>query len=197
MNPDELADRYRESGDPPSLHGLSEVDWAGVADAYGPATDIPCFLRALVSDDADHRDFAAEMLFQTIWHQGTVYSASATAVPFLYRLLESAGPHDKQMVATLIAEIGAGEPSFFRCESDTAEFAHWERILAPLRRSLPDEIAAGRVVAAEVRRQVALRFGLLRRHLWFAAEPGFIAPEAAKASANELLERLATRLQSS
>jgi hypothetical protein len=83
MTPDDLVAMYQSASDPSSLHRLRTVDWSAVSHAYGPATDVPALLRAFVSDVPDHRDFACQLLFQTIWHQGTVYEATATVVPIL------------------------------------------------------------------------------------------------------------------
>jgi len=96
MTVDDLIAQYRSPYSVPpilALADLDEVDWSAVSDAYGPATDIPALLRAAVSSNPDHREFAYELLYQTIWHQGNVYSATATAIPFLYNLIEADGPH--------------------------------------------------------------------------------------------------------
>jgi hypothetical protein len=69
--------------DPPALAGLGAVDWSAVEHAHGPATDVPALLCAAVSHDPDHRGFAWPLLCETVWHQGTVYPASATVVPLL------------------------------------------------------------------------------------------------------------------
>ncbi|MDZ7617237.1 MAG: PBS lyase, partial [Patescibacteria group bacterium] len=69
------------------LEGLDTVDWASLRHAYGEATDVPGLLSALLSPDPKLREEATCELFGNIWHQGTVYPASAAAVPFLYELL--------------------------------------------------------------------------------------------------------------
>jgi len=97
MTPDDLVALYRSPHSAPpllALAGLEEVDWSAVSDAYGPATDVPALLRALVSGNLDHREFACRLLHQTIWHPGKVYSATAAAIPSLYNLLEADGPQD-------------------------------------------------------------------------------------------------------
>jgi hypothetical protein len=164
MTVDDLIAQYRSpSSAPPILAhaGLEEVDWSAVSDAYGPATDIPALLRAAVSGNPDHREFAYELLHQTIWHQGNVYSATATAIPFLYNLLEADGPHDKEAIAGLIAAIADGQPSFLHCETDPQAEAQWRAILAKSGRSLDAEIAEGHKVAEAIRRQLARRPDLL------------------------------------
>lgn len=69
------------------LEGLETIDWSTLSHAYGPATDVPGLLRALSSPDHSVRRETVAELFGNIWHQGTVYSATAAAVPFLYDLL--------------------------------------------------------------------------------------------------------------
>jgi hypothetical protein len=105
MTPDDLVGLYESAPDPPWLQGLSAVDWSAVGHAHGPATDVPALLRAAVSDAPEHREFAFELLAETIWHQGAVYPATAQVVPFLYRLLEADETPDKQEVALLLTTI--------------------------------------------------------------------------------------------
>ena len=165
MNVDELIELYRSphSVPPiPALEGLDEVNWSDVRDAYGPAGDIPALLRAFVSVDPGHREFALQLLMQTIWHQGNVYSASAAAVPFLYNLLEDDGPQDKEAVAGLIEAIADGQPPFLRCADDPKAYAFWDNVLRPQGESLDEKIGEGRQVAGEIRRQLVRRAELLR-----------------------------------
>lgn len=91
--------------DPPSLEGLDQVDWGALSHAHGAATDFPLLLRAAVCDNPEDRQCAFQLLFETIWHQGTVWEATAATVPFLYRLLESDETPDRQSVAVLLATI--------------------------------------------------------------------------------------------
>lgn len=164
MTSDELAELYRSLDSVPPVSALADldrVDWSSVSDAYGPANDVPAFIRALASTESTHRDYAIQALFQTIWHQGTIYSASAKAVPFLFKLLEVDGPHDKSAVAILLAELADGQPSFHRCEDNPEEATRWREILAKSNRSLDDELAAGRIYHAEIREQVYAKLDLL------------------------------------
>lgn len=69
-----------------SLEQLDSVPWSRLAHAYGFADDVPDLLRALASDDDQERDSALFDLFGNIWHQGTVYEATAYAVPFLVEI---------------------------------------------------------------------------------------------------------------
>ncbi|BCJ41348.1 hypothetical protein GCM10010168_88910 [Actinoplanes ianthinogenes] len=79
------------------------MDWAGLEHAYGPAEDVPGLLRALADGDEE----ALYELFGNIWHQGTVYPATAYAVPFLIRLLDAPGA-DTAGVLHLLTEIADG-----------------------------------------------------------------------------------------
>jgi len=165
LTTDKLIERYESASDPPPLHNLREVDWSAASHAHGPATDTPALLRALMSHDQDDRDFACQLLFETVCHQGSIYSASVIVVPFLYNLLEADGPHNKQAVAQLIATIADGTPYFTRFENNPEETSRWEGILRKAGRSLQDEMVAGRIVAEDARRAVASRLDVLFRYL--------------------------------
>lgn len=85
------------------LDGLDAVQWATLNHAYGPATDVPDVLRRLATGDGE----ALNELFGNIWHQGTVYPATAPAVPFLFELLASKEV-DVVGVLTLLTSIAGG-----------------------------------------------------------------------------------------
>ena len=65
------------------LDGLDAVPWDELHHAYGTADDIPGLLRELAAGSEPLRERAIEALFASLDHQGTVYEASAFAVPFL------------------------------------------------------------------------------------------------------------------
>ena len=80
-----------------ALAGLDDIDWSALSHAYGSAEDVPELLRRLAaagseahSDDSAEDDEAANEaeevigdLWATICHQGSVYTATIAAVPFL------------------------------------------------------------------------------------------------------------------
>ncbi|MFJ2811341.1 HEAT repeat domain-containing protein [Kitasatospora sp. NPDC087271] len=68
-----------------ALDGLDAHPWASVSHAYGPAEDLPGLLRALVAG-GEQADEALAELYSCILHQGSVYTASADAVPYLARI---------------------------------------------------------------------------------------------------------------
>lgn len=90
------------------LSGMNAIDWSMINDCYGPANEIPALLRAALSDNKDHRDFAFHLLHQTVWHQGSIYEASSFVVPLLQSMLVSPQTPDKGAVAFLIACLATG-----------------------------------------------------------------------------------------
>lgn len=68
------------------LDGLDDHPWSSFSHAYGSAEDLPDLLRALAGTDEGAGDEALSELYGCVLHQGTVYAASAEAVPFLARI---------------------------------------------------------------------------------------------------------------
>ncbi len=101
------------------IHGMdpirfcAEVDahpWADLTHAYGSAADVPDCLRALAGDDDEKAAEALSELYGSILHQGSVYEATAHAVPFLARTA-AAGIRAADVLALLggMAESGADD----------------------------------------------------------------------------------------
>jgi len=179
MQTEDLLALYRSPDSVPpmqALDGLDDVDWSAVKDAYGPATDVPALLRATISGNPDHREFAYELLHQTIWHQGNVYSATALAIPFLYNLVQAEGPHDKEVIGQLIGLIADGQPPLLHCATDAAAAAEWSSILSKSGRSLDAEIREGHEVAKAIRRELDRRPDLLALCLPPGADHGADGP---------------------
>lgn len=86
---------------------LDNFDWSKINHAYGPATDVPGLIRDLASNDAEKRERALWELHGNIWHQGTVYEATAYAVPFLLELVRKE-VRDKLEILCLLAVIADG-----------------------------------------------------------------------------------------
>lgn len=85
------------------LEGLDAIAWGELEHAYGSADDVPEILRQLAEGD----DEALWELFGNIWHQGTVYSATSPAVPFLVEILD-AEPAPRARILNLLAAIADG-----------------------------------------------------------------------------------------
>lgn len=93
------------------LEGLDEVDWSSLQHAYGPATDVPGLIRDLTSSRRKRRERALFELYGNIWHQHTVYEATARAVPYLVEiaLADEVPAETRYGVLMLLAEIADGE----------------------------------------------------------------------------------------
>ncbi|MEU9446109.1 hypothetical protein AB0D42_35660 [Streptomyces sp. NPDC048304] len=83
-----------------ALAGLDARPWASVSHAYGPAEDLPDLLRALAEGGGDAEEVISE-LYSCILHQGTVYSASVDAVPYLARIAAAARPGTTEVLCLL------------------------------------------------------------------------------------------------
>lgn len=112
------------------LERLDSVDWSSLQHAYGEASDVPDLIRSLAAPDRDARQNAIYELYGNIWHQGTVYEATAYAVPFLIELLQQPEVPDRHEIAVLLREIGTGSSyldvhggfDWYRNERHTSEF---------------------------------------------------------------------------
>ncbi|MFF9688385.1 hypothetical protein [Streptomyces sp. NPDC014623] len=84
--------------------------WAGLTHAYGSAADVPGLLRSLAGEDEEKAAEALSGLYGSILHQGSVYGATAHAVPCLARIA-GAGIRVADVLALLgrIAESGADD----------------------------------------------------------------------------------------
>ncbi|MEU5885067.1 hypothetical protein [Spirillospora sp. NPDC047279] len=101
-------DEGRETG--AALDGLDEVDWGSLKHAYGSAEDVPQALRDVASDDLGVANEASEHLFSSIYHQGTLYTATPKAVPFIVRLAtQPRSPRRLGMVSLLAAIAASGD----------------------------------------------------------------------------------------
>ncbi len=88
---------------------VHKIDWSSLEHAYGSAENVPGLLVALESDDPKVRKNAYYELFGNIVHQGTIYSSTAYAVPFLFELLDSPSTQNKDYLITLLASVASGK----------------------------------------------------------------------------------------
>ena len=95
------------SSNHPALIGLEDVRWDHVEHAYGPAVDVPELLQQLTGS-REQQVRALYELHGNIWHQGTVYEATAHAVPFLARLALSEPLPLRDELLRLLADIANG-----------------------------------------------------------------------------------------
>ncbi|MEV4709105.1 hypothetical protein [Actinoplanes sp. NPDC049316] len=125
------------------LDGLDEVDWAALTHAYGPAHDVPELLREAALSD----------LYGRIFHQGTVYTATAAAVPFLVELAAE-GRADFVWMVGALADPGEadGETALVRA----AVVAERDRLAPLLAHSDPEVRAAAAYALAQLGTEDAL-----------------------------------------
>jgi hypothetical protein len=90
------------------LESLDSIEWNILSHAYGEASDVPNLIRGLASADKKIRESSLWTLYTNIYHQGTVYQASAYAVPFLIELLKSEYVLDKDTILTLLGHLATG-----------------------------------------------------------------------------------------
>jgi hypothetical protein len=106
-----LLERPRASGDLAfELAGLDTVDWKSLEDAYGTATGVPLFLQALASTSEKQREWALQSLYAGINHQGSTFSASVAAVPFLMTLATTPAVPERVKIVRLLLGLATGEP---------------------------------------------------------------------------------------
>ncbi len=92
------------------LEDLERIGWDRLGHAYGVASDVPEMLRSLASEDEEQSEAALDELFGSICHQGTVYEATAPAVPLLVELAQSALVHHRDDIVFLLGEIARRAP---------------------------------------------------------------------------------------
>ncbi|MFB6808854.1 hypothetical protein [Streptomyces sp. NPDC056387] len=114
---------------------LDRVQWHTLTHAYGSAEDVPELIAALYEDDEETAGEALYELYGTIHHQGTVYAASAPAVPFLAHAARHA-PAKRDELLMLLAVLADHDPA------DVA-LPHWAdtpvaAVCAELARVLPE-----------------------------------------------------------
>jgi hypothetical protein len=113
----ELASALQE---PPLLFevdGLEKIRWHEYTHAYGSASELPKDIRRLASSEPQVREQALWELGGSIYHQGTIYAATAVALPFLLRLASDRKVPDRAKIWKLvdaIAESSAIDPERIR-----------------------------------------------------------------------------------
>ena len=108
---------------PNMLEGLDDIDWSSLTHAYGSASDVPGLLKAWASGQPEAAKEAQGALFGNIYHQGTVYEATAPAVPFLIDLLVRPEICERVGLVALLASIAEGM-SFLEVHGNLAHYIH-------------------------------------------------------------------------
>lgn len=111
-----------------ALIGLDSINWSQLSQAYGPADDVPTLLRALQSADSEVYLTGYDACLSNIYHQGSRYSASVKAVPFLYALLGRQTTKNRQSLLYLITSLAVGHPD--SSVPNGVDVAKWEKQIA-------------------------------------------------------------------
>lgn len=86
---------------------LQQINWINLKHAQGAAGDIPTQLLRLRSTDIVEQEMAIDALFQTLYYKGSIYEATAHAVPFLIELLNCEKVQLKYGVLDLLEAIAS------------------------------------------------------------------------------------------
>ena len=89
---------------------LGSIDWSALEHAYGPADDVPELIRGLYSTRGDEFEGVCEELAGCIFHQGSLYSATAEAVPFLAHAAVNLPERRDQVVFFLVMLADESSP---------------------------------------------------------------------------------------
>ena len=145
------------------LKDLDAVPWPTLRHAFGEAADVPRLIRSLASVDREERQSALKQLFACLLHQGTVYEATALAVPFLFELLASPATPERNWIAFLLASLAEGK-GYLKVHTSTDE-QRWRQILSARGATLEAELSREEATVRSVQAEVARRVQLLVPHL--------------------------------
>jgi hypothetical protein len=131
------------------LNDLELVPWQSLRHAFGDAREVPRLLRDLVSNEREERQKALNDLFACLLHQGSVYEATARAVPFLFELLANPSTPERSWIAFLLASIGDGQ-GYLKAHTGLDE-QRWRQLLAERGTTLEAELQREDEVVRAVR----------------------------------------------
>lgn len=103
---------------------LDSIDWLSFHHAYGRASDVPLWLRALqypADEESTRQDF--DQLSECLVHQETSYEATLFAVPFLLQLLADRRSAHRACIIELLVSAAVGDTDAFYPEGFDA--AKW------------------------------------------------------------------------
>ncbi|MGW3917049.1 HEAT repeat domain-containing protein [Streptomyces sp. NPDC005070] len=96
------------------INELDVIDWSSMTHAYGPADEIPGWLRAMASADTAIREAAVGHFYNAVHHQGDVYACTTASLPFLFALADDPHTPDRASIVELLVSIG--RHAVERCE---------------------------------------------------------------------------------
>ena len=90
------------------LEGLDDINWSELQYAYGVTSDFPDRIRGLFSGDVDVQTESLSALEGEIYHQGSIYQATAYTVPFLIAALTETNTVIKGEILAVLADVRRG-----------------------------------------------------------------------------------------
>ncbi|MFI6586029.1 HEAT repeat domain-containing protein [Embleya sp. NPDC050493] len=88
------------------INDLDGIAWSSMGHAYGPADDVPVWLRAMTSPDAEIRSRALDDFYGAAHHQGDVYPCTVASLPFLFDMADDPATPDRASIVALLLSIG-------------------------------------------------------------------------------------------
>ncbi|MFD3454735.1 hypothetical protein ACFWVC_21470 [Streptomyces sp. NPDC058691] len=88
---------------------LDGIDWSSMHHAYGPADEVPTWLRAMTPPDAETREEAL----------GDVYASTTASLPFIFALADEPTTPGRASIVKL--PVGIGRHAVERCGYDYAD----------------------------------------------------------------------------
>ncbi|MFI5775098.1 HEAT repeat domain-containing protein [Streptomyces sp. NPDC051658] len=123
------------------INRLDSIDWSSMSHAYGPAIDVPVWLREMSSADPDIREKAFSGFYSAAHHQGDVYTCTTASLPFLFAMADDPVAPGRVSVIGLLLSIGREAVS--RCDGiyfgpDGTESASYADSAAVVRKHADD-----------------------------------------------------------
>ena len=168
---------------------MEEVQWSELFHAHGDASDIPGLLTRMCSVEVSTRGEACAELFETVWHQGTIYPASAAILPFLFQIIDQKHlfasdvingkyiPRSDEIAVALICSIVTGEGWLPTLQEGAVQEAFQARLEA-LGRSYDHELALEQRTIQKIRATAHSRQNALKDYLSAPEGLGEIVAEA-------------------
>ncbi|MGV9456606.1 HEAT repeat domain-containing protein [Streptomyces sp. NPDC003635] len=147
------------------INNLESIDWASMGHAYGPAGDVPQWLRDMASPDAEVREQAFSSFYSAAHHQGDVYPCTVASLPFLFAMADTPSTPNRASVVALIVNIGReavnrDEPGAVWIGPDGEESTAYQDAAAFIRRRGEAFIGYARNADSQVRRAAIAGLGL-------------------------------------
>ena len=138
------------------LHGLDDVDWTSLDHAEGSAADIPLMIRSMVSDDPGIRQQAFCTAYGNLYLEGSVFRATAPAVPFLIEIAATPRLPDRHRVLELLFHVAHARRDVGDDMAPTCDESRWVQAASQaVAHGWPEYIRLLEDPAADVRRQAA------------------------------------------